>query len=374
MDEREAYVALNMMERVGPVAVRGLVERLGSARAVFDAPASALREARGVGPGTADAIVAGRGTVVWQAELERVEQEGLTLLTPVDAEYPELLAQIHDPPLALYVRGALTARDRHGLAVVGTRHASHYGLRVAGGLSAALARAGWTIVSGLARGIDTAAHEGALKAGGRTVAVLGGGHDHVYPPDNAGLAESIAAQGAVLSEFPFGRQPDRTTFPMRNRIVSGLSRGVLVVEAGAKSGALITVDEALAQGRTVFAVPGRIDAPGSRGPNSLIRQGARLVMGADDVLDEFDWLMRPPAGPARAPESERAALAAVSAEEQAVLDLLEPGEQDVDALIRASGLSAARMSVVLLGLEMKRAVRMLPGRLVERVCDADGQH
>lgn len=366
MDERDAYMALNMMERVGPVGVRALVEVLGSARAIFEADADRLRQAKGVGRGMAEAIVSQRERVPWREEQARAEAEGIQLITPVDESYPPLLREIHDPPLALYVRGTLTRRDRHGLAIVGTRHASHYGMRTAESLAGALSRNGWTIVSGLAKGIDTAAHEGALKAGGRTLAVIGGGHDCLYPPSNADLAKRIAEHGAVLSEFPFGRQPDKTTFPMRNRIVSGLSRGVVVVEAGVKSGALITVDEALSQGRSVFAVPGRIDAPGSRGPHSLIRQGARLVMSADDVLEEFEWLVKP-SGPGCAGGPVSRPAKALSNEEAAVVALLEPGEQDVDALIRASGLTPARMNVTLLGLEMKKAVRMLPGRLVEIV-------
>jgi DNA processing protein len=217
------------------------------------------------------------------------------------------------------------------------------------------------VVSGLAEGIDTAAHQGALKGGGRTLAVMGSGIDQVYPASNRELAAQIADHGAVMSEFPFGRQPDRTTFPIRNRIVSGLSKGIVVVEAGLKSGAMITARQAAEQGRDVFAVPGRIDSPASQGCHELIRTGAALARGVEDILAEYEFLLRPTAAApaARTPP--------VSADEGALLKLLEDGEQDVDSLIRASGLPTAAVSSALVCLELKRMVRVLPGRIVERV-------
>jgi DNA processing protein len=218
--------------------------------------------------------------------------------------------------------------------------------------------------SGLARGIDTAAHEGALKGGGRTLAVLGGALDKFYPPENRILAEKIAEQGAVISEFPFGREPDRTTFPMRNRIVSGLSMGVVVVEAGIKSGALHTANAAAEQGRTIFAVPGRIDSAFSGGSHQLIKTGAKLVEDVDDILQEFEFLI-----PKKKQEVELDLMmrpeVQLSAEEQAIVKALAPGEQDVDTLARLVELPAAKISALLIGLEMKRVIRMLPGRMVE---------
>jgi len=362
MNEREAYVALNMMEKVGPVGVRALVSILGSARAIFEADRDQLTAARGIGGEFARSIVAQRGSVDWKGELDRASDRGIRIVTMIDEEYPAQLLDIHDPPLALYVRGSIEKKDKHSIAVVGTRRPTHYGREQAGNLAFQLAKAGFTVTSGLAHGIDTVAHHGAIKAKGRTLAVIGSALDCIYPPDNEELAREISEQGALISEFPFGRQPDKTTFPMRNRIVSGMSMGVLVVEAGAKSGALITASQALEQGRSVFAVPGRVDSPASRGCLHLLRDGARLVMGVDDIMEEFEFLLTAPGTGTReipAPE--------LSAPETQLAGMLEDGEQDVDSLIRSSGLQPAAVSSLLLGMEMKKVVRMLPGRMVELV-------
>ncbi len=360
MTSREAYVALNLMADIGPVTVRALTAALGAPESIFEAAPSDLRAAPGVGEAAVRAILGQRAGMRPDTELERAERLGYAVITPADSGYPAPLAAIHDPPLALYVWGTLAPGDARALAVVGSRHVTVYGRETAERLAYQLAQAGFTVVSGLARGIDTAAHRGALKAGGRTLAVLGGGLDCLYPEENADLAESMTRQGAVLSEFPLGRQPDKTTFPMRNRIVSGLSMGVLVVEAGPTSGALITAAEALEQGRPVFAVPGRIDSPASRGSHRLLKEGARLVEDLDDILQEFEFLIpperrqAPPAPP-------------LSPEESLVVAALAEGELDVDALTRATGLAPASLSVLILGLEMKRQVRMLPGRRVMRL-------
>ena len=271
MTSREAYITLNRIEGIGPVRVRALVEALGSPEAVLAAPASALSAVRGVGPKVADAIVSQRDGLDAGREEAAAAKLGTRLVTPVDADYPAPLKTIYDPPLCLYVRGALEKKDEQALAVVGTRRASHYGSAQADRLAYLAAKAGFTIVSGLARGIDTVAHKAALKAGGRTLAVLGGAMDKLYPPENRELAEEIAQHGALISEFPLGREPDRTTFPYRNRIVSGLSKGVLVVEAGLDSGAMNTAEQALEQGRSVMAVPGRVDLDGARGPHPSSR-------------------------------------------------------------------------------------------------------
>lgn len=363
MNEREAYVALNMMVKVGPVGVRALCGAVGSAEAIFHADRHTLMQAPGVGPETAAAIVEQRERVDWRGELDRAEAAGARVVTVIDAEYPAALREIHDPPLALYVRGSLRSGDKHALAVVGTRHPTHYGREVAERFAGQLARSGMTVVSGLAEGIDTAAHKGALKAGGRTLAVIGSGLDCVYPPSNRELAGQIAEQGALMTEFPFGRQPDRTTFPIRNRIVSGLSTGIVVVEAGLKSGALITARQAAEQGRNVFVVPGRIDSPASQGCHELIRCGAALVRSVEDILAEYEFLLRPGVLPAVGARP----APVLNADEASVFKLLDDGEQDIDSLIRASGLPTATVSSVLVCLEMKRMIRVLPGRMVEKV-------
>ena len=371
MEERGAYIALNMMEGVGPVIVRSLVTTLGSASAILEASADELCRAAGVGRDTALRIVEQREEVNPIRESERASNLGARIIAPVDPEYPRMLSGIHDPPLALYVGGSLKSGSERWIAVVGTRHATHYGREMAARLSFDLAQAGCVVVSGLARGIDTAAHSGAMKARGRTVAVLGGGLDCIYPTENKPLAKEISETGAVISEFALGRQPDRTTFPIRNRIISGVSSGVVVVEAPLKSGAMITVEQALAQGRTVFAVPGRTDSPGSRGPHRLIRDGACLVESAEDILNEFEMLF--PASGRTGLQSRRFSLPPLTPDEQKIVSLLQDGNADVDGLIRRSRLNAAAVGVLLLGLEMKKVVQMLPGRVVELTAGAQEQ-
>ena len=364
MTEREAYIALNMIDGLGPVKVRSLVAALGSAQAVFTATAEALLTASGVGKELARRIVEQRSGVDPVAEADRAVRAGARIIAWGDADYPEPLRAIHDPPLALYVRGTLETHDRHALGIVGTRHATHYGLTVADRLAYQMAKVGFCVVSGLARGIDTAAHRGALKGGGRTIAVIGSAMDTLYPPENAALADEIAGHGAVISEYTMGREPDRTTFPYRNRVISGLSMGVVVVEAGRTSGALQTADQALEQGRSVFAVPGRIDSPASKGTHRLIKAGARLVEDVDDILQEFEFLISPEKKQ-KAKELDPMPTVQLSGEEQSIVRALWEGALDYDALIRRAELKAATVNSLLIGLEMKRVVRMLPGRMVE---------
>lgn len=367
MNEREAYIALNMMEKVGPVSVRSLVGELGSAGAIFEADKRQLMSASGVAAATAEAILAGREATGWKSEIEKSAALGIRLVAQIDPEYPEQLLAIHDPPLALYVKGEFKSRDKRAIGVVGSRRPTYYGKECAERMGSGLARAGYTVVSGLATGIDTAAHEGALKANGRTIAVIGSGLDKVYPPANRELAEEVAKSGALVSEFPLGRNPDKTTFPMRNRVVSGLSMGVVVVEAGPRSGALITADQALDQGRTVFAMPGRVDSRLSQGAHRLIKEGARLVEHAEDVLEEFDLLL--PHESAGKPSGYSAEL---TKEESELACRLDGGGVQVDDLIRATGMKPAEVNAMLIGLEMKGVVRMLPGRVVEMRRGADG--
>lgn len=367
MTEREAYIALNMMESIGPVGTRALVSLLGAPQSVFEAAPEKLLAAQGIGKGTVENIIAQRNNARPGEEIRRAAAMGAAIITPADGDYPKSLAQIHDPPLALYAVGSLTASDRRAIGIVGSRRTTIYGRETAESLAYQLAHAGFTVVSGLARGIDTAAHRGALKAGGRTLAVLGGGLDCVYPPENKPLAREIARSGAVLSEFPLGRKPDKTTFPIRNRIISGLSMGVVVVEAGLTSGALITANQALEQGRCVFAVPGRIDSPASKGTHLLIKNGARLVENADDILQEFEFLI-PRSSPA---DSAGAApdnfLPPLDDDEKKIVRCLGEGEKNVDELIRGTGIGADRFGAVLLALEMKRIVRLQPGRMIHLV-------
>lgn len=369
MTDREAYIALNMIEGLGPVTVRALIDALGSPSSVFDPELTDLTMVKTVGSKLSESILSQRSKVDPLSELEKAESLGVRIITPLDAEYPDALKAIYDPPLALYVRGGILPRDRHALGMVGSRKCTSYGLSTADRLSYQLAQTGFTVVSGLARGIDTAAHEGALKANGRTIAVLGSAIDQLYPPENADLADAIAQSGAVISEYPLGRQADRMTFPYRNRIISGLSMGIIVVESGAKSGSLHTADAATEQGRSVFAVPGRIDSPASKGTNRLIKNGAKLVDNVGDILEEFELLVPP--GQFEKPENMPAARPEVplSEAEQALVKALWDEALDVDSLARTAGLPSAKVSALLIGLEMKRVVKMLPGRIVKLADD-----
>ena len=372
MTDREAYIALNMIEGLGPVTVRALIDVLGSPSAVFDPERTGFQSVKKVGPKLSEAILVQRDQVDPQAEIEKAKSLGIRIITPLDVEYPAALKEIYDPPLALYVRGSFIPKDRHALGMVGSRKCTHYGLSVADRLSYQLAQTGFTVVSGLARGIDSAAHEGALKAKGRTIAVLGSAIDQLYPPENAELADAIAQSGAVISEYPLGRQADRMTFPYRNRIISGLSMGIIVVESGAKSGSLHTADAATEQGRSVFAVPGRIDSPASKGTNRLIKNGAKLVDNVSDILEEFELLVPP--GLFEKPQNVPSARPEVplSEDEQVLVKALWEEALDVDSLARAAGLPIAKVSALLIGLEMKRVVKMLPGRIVELAEDLRG--
>ncbi len=379
----EACLAINMIPKVGPVRLRRLLEAFGDPQSILRARADRLTGVEGISSEIAKGIVAWEDQIDLTAETARMTDAGVHALTAESDAYPALLRDIHDPPMVLYVWGDLTAGDARSVGVVGSRQCSFYGTETAKKLSYQLATAGYTVFSGLARGIDTAAHQGALAANGRTVAVLGCGLSQIYPPENFALAERIAeGHGAVISEFPMAVTPDRTTFPMRNRIISGCSTGLLVIEAGLKSGALISANQAVEQGRTVFAVPGPIDRPGSQGTNRLIQQGAKLVMGAEDILEELGMLpgLAPRAPKQRAPEAAVAALnpAAASAsptdappktalpalkpDEQRIYDAIGPDETPVDAIIVSCGLPTPVVSTTLFTLELKKLIKQLPGK------------
>ena len=361
MTSREALIALNLLPDIGPVRVRNLLERFGNAATVLSAPVGELREVDKVGPKAAAAIVDWRNRVDLEAELKRIESFGAGIITSEDDSYPELLREIYDPPLVLYVRGELQLEDRHAIAMVGTRQSTLYGRQTAERLARQLAAAGVTVISGGARGIDSAAHEGALQSGGRTIAVLGTGLDIVYPAENIKLYERIAEQGAVITQFPFGRRGDKQSFPIRNRIVAGMTQGTVVVEANRASGALITANFAAEYGRTVYAVPGRIDSPRSAGCHDLIKDGAQLCESAEDVLAEFAHLN------AITPEQDELPMPTLTHPEQQVFNVLTHEEMQQDEIIRRSELPAAQVSVALLQLEMKRLIKQHPGRLFARV-------
>src|SRR6266567_798156 len=360
MTSTEACIALNMLPTVGPVRLRKLLEVFGHPERVLAAKRGELRAVEGVGGEVADQIAAWESNVDLPAELNRIRDFGATVITQESPSYPRSLREIHAPPIVLYVWGEVQERDQHAIGIIGSRRTTHYGMESAKKLSYQLAYAGLTVISGLARGIDTAAHQGALAAKGRTIAVIGAGLARLYPPENAALAEKIRnGNGAIVSEFSMEIEPDRQTFPMRNRIISGWSHGILVVEAGLNSGALITASQALEQGRSVYAVPGHINAPSAMGSNRLIQQGAKLVMNASDILDDLQILL-----PEAKPSAEAAArpLPLLSEEERRVYDAIEPTETSIDDITDKTELPTSAVSSTLLQLELKRLVKQLPGK------------
>lgn len=357
MNHREACVALNMAPSMGPVQLRRLLDAFGSAERILTARREQLAAVNGVTEAAAGNIARWQEFADPAAEMEKARQLGARVITAEDDEYPAALREIHDPPIVLYVRGQITDRDRHAVAVVGSRRASHYATECAKKLSFQMAYAGLTVVSGLARGIDTASHQGALAAKGRTIAIIGSGLGHIYPPENTELADRIADSGAVISEFPIDTKPDRQTFPIRNRVVTGCSFAVLVVEAGANSGALISANMAAEQGRTLYAVPGRIDQPTCLGSNRLIQQGAKLVTSVEDILDDLPMVFsRQPDLPAAAPTLE------LDPGHRKVFDAIGSAETSLDSIIATSGLPASVVSSTLLALEIRRLVKQLPGK------------
>ncbi|MGI8436718.1 MAG: DNA-processing protein DprA [Chthoniobacterales bacterium] len=360
MNSTEACIALNMIPKMGPVRLRKLLQVFETPEKILSAKGAALRAVDGIGPDVANQITGWESAVDLSAELERIREFGAQVITAESPMYPRQLREIHAPPIVLYVWGELQDRDQHAIGVIGSRRTTHYGTESAKKLSYQLAYAGLTVISGLARGIDTAAHQGALAAKGRTLAVIGSGLRQLYPPENAGLAEKIASgNGAILSEFSMEVEPDRQTFPMRNRIISGWSHGILVVEAGLNSGALITASQALEQGRCVYAVPGHINAPSAHGSNRLIQQGAKLVMEANDILDDLSILL-PEAKPS--PEAAARPLPTLTDEERRVYEAIRETETSIDDIAEKAALASGMVSSALLRLELKRLVKQLPGK------------
>lgn len=372
------WVALNMTPGVGPRAAAKLLERFGSAEAVYAAPRAELEKVR-LPPETVDSIIARDMHQRAEAEIENVRTLGAEILILDDGVYPSLLREIYDPPVVLYVTGEwATCLDQPCVAIVGSRRSSTYGLNAASMLARDLARRGVTIVSGFARGIDAAAHRGALEAGGRTIAVLGTGIGEVYPRDHKRLGEEVlAGGGAMVTQFPLATPPVSENFPYRNRIISGLSLGVVVVEAAENSGSLITARLAIEQNREVFAVPGNISSRNSFGTNYLIKgAGAKLVQQWQDVAAELPpqiaaKLLPPPLGEKKKEKSVAEQLAMVpqglTSYEQSVFRLLTPDSPaHIDALVDRSRISIPDLTAALLTLEMRDLVRALPGKCFVR--------
>lgn len=360
MERYRSWLALRRVTGVGNVLYRRLLDRFKTPDAVLAASEEALLTVGGISPDLANGIRSFAAYDQVDLEIEKLTALGITLLSLQDPDYPPLLAAIYDPPPILYLKGDPRLPNPYPLAVVGSRRASHYGKTVAERLSRELAEQGMTIVSGFARGIDALAHHTALEAGGRTIAVLGSGIDCIYPAEHRNLYDEIAEQGLLLSEFPLGTPPDGHNFPQRNRIISGLSLGCLVIEATLESGSLITARSALEQGREVFAVPGSILSKTSAGTHHLIRSGAKLVERMEDILEEILPQVR------RAPR-ESAFAPLLQGEEKKLYDLLGFEPKHIDQLIHESALPIAAVSGLLLALELRGIARQLTGKFYVRI-------
>lgn len=375
------YLQLAMTEGLGPITLRRLLQAAGSAEAACRAPLPLLRSLEGIGRSRADAICSGLKAACEEAkrQIEQAAQMGVAVIGLEDRGYPPMLRSIHDPPPVLFVRGGLEDRDLNALAIVGSRRCSFYGREQADRFASSLAGIGFTVVSGGARGTDSAAHQGALKhPAGRTIAVLGCGVDVVYPPENGALFDQITTRGAVISEYPLGTPPLAENFPRRNRIVSGISRGVLVVEADLRSGALITAHQACEQGRCVFAIPGRIDNKLSGGPHQLIREGATLVGSIQEIVEGlsplpadvqaptlFDLEMEP--GEVSSPAAAEIKPAApVTQQQQQILSAMEAKASNVDELIDRTQLPAHIILQELTMLSLKGLIKRTDGQTYRR--------
>jgi DNA processing protein len=365
------HVRLACVPGIGSRLRRLLLERFGTPECVFAASPAEIASVGRIGPKLAAAIPTLANSAVADDVIALCRKRSVDILLEGQDGYPPLLSRIDDPPGLLFARGAILPQDSLSVAIVGARHATAYGLKVAEQLGAGLARAGYTVVSGLARGIDAAAHRGAMKAGGRTIAVLGSGVLNVYPPEHADLAREVIDAGALISELPPLTDPNVGTFPQRNRIVSGLSLGVVVVQAADRSGALITSRLATEQGREVFAVPGPIDCRMSRGCHQLIRDGAKLVASVDDILEEFGPLFET-ATTADGRAVTSAAELQLGDIERRVLDAYETlaggssKPAGIDDIVDASGLAASQVLATVGVLEMRRLIRRLPGNQIVR--------
>jgi len=365
MNTFESLVSLNMFTDIGSIRLNKLLEYFGRPENILNASYEKLLAVSNIGPEIAKQICAFKKEDL-DRELASSKELGLRIITLEDKDYPEILKKIPDPPIVLYIKGKITEEDRFSIAIVGSRRASIYGLTNAERFAFDLSKKGATIVSGMARGIDTYAHRGALKAGGRTIAVMGSGFKHIYPPENRGLAEKISSCGAAISEFPINTEPFRQNFPRRNRVISGLSLGVLVAEAARNSGALITADFALEQGRDVFALPGKVDSDNSLGTNGLIQQGAKLVSCVDDILEEYLYCINSSREQSLVKRKEDLSPDLCSKEEGNVYNLVSQQSIQLDELIEKTNMDISKISGILLKLQMRKLIKQLPGKLFVR--------
>ena len=364
MDEKTCFIALTLVKGLGNVLICRLIDDCGSAEKVFETAktAGALAQIDGIGVETENLVKNFSGWEKAEKEISRARKLGFGISTLTDKEYPANLKEIHSAPPVLYVFGEIKERDRLSIAVVGSRYSSKYGTDTAKSFSRELAEKGVCIISGMARGIDSAAHKGAISAGGRTVAVLGTGLDVIYPPENHELYRNIAKNGAVVSAFPLGTKPDKNNFPERNSVISGLSLGTVVVQAARKSGALITASLALEQKREVFAVPGRIGENSSAGTNYLIKRGAKLVESADDITEEIPAMKNLQDGSGKnTRKAFEQKLAGLPEDRRNLLSLIRRQPLHIDEIAEKSGEPVSSLSMVMLELEMEGLAEKIEG-------------
>jgi DNA processing protein len=369
--EINRWLKLFHSDGVGPVTFSKLVKYFGSADSALGASVSQLRHVEGIGSKTAEKIAAGRDKFRPDPELELAQKLGVWIIHIEDERYPTLLKRIYDPPPVLYIKGTLSRADNLSVAIVGSRRCSLYGREQASRFAHFLAGAGFTICSGMARGIDSAAHQGALSANGRTIAVQGCGLANIFPPENNKLFDRIADNGACISELPLRYEPLAENFPTRNRIIAGLSLGTIVIEAGLRSGALITAQSALTNNREVMAVPGKIDSPLSKGANSLIKAGARLIDSVEDVVEALGYIGEQLKGhvSAAAKEAENsqqgelfvAHALKLSGNEKRIYDSLEKEPVHIEDVINRCGLGAGKVNAAVVVLRLKGLIKSLPG-------------
>ncbi len=365
MDQNELKYWLGLLKIpfLGAVRLKKLLDQYGTASAIWQGDDFSIAKTAGVSLEQVQEAWASRNLDKVEEEILRLQSISTQIITIQNPAYPQILKEIYDPPVLLFIQARnLTFKDiGNSMGIVGTRHASQYGLDKAFSLAKELAQLGFTIVSGLASGIDTSAHKGALAAGGKTIAVLGHGLDYSFPPENHKLRLEIEEKGLVITEFPLGVYPSKQTFPRRNRIISGLCQGVIMVEGSKKSGALITAKSALEQNREVFALPGNVDNPNSLGPHSLIKQGAKLIEGIEDILEEFNIEVMP------MQKAESSPVKNLSLEEQQVFDVLGNQPIHIDLLIEKTNWNVSQAMGILLAMEMKDLVKALPGKYYQKV-------
>ena len=367
---KQALIILNMIPQLSSIRIKRLIDYFGNIQDILKASESELQKIEGIGRTVARNIVTKRADIDINEELNLINKHNIEVVAFDETEYPENLKTIYDPPPILYIKGKLKQKDNLSVAIVGSRRASFYGLSMAEGIASELAEFGITVISGMARGIDGAAHKGALKVEGRTIAVLGSGLDCVYPPENKKLFGQIVESGAVISEFPMGTKPLAGNFPRRNRIISGLSQGVVVVEASRNSGALITADFALEQSREVFAIPGKADSLTSFGTNRLIKQGAKLVDNVEDIIEELQLKIKDHIKQSKIKKSKESVIPPklnLTLEEDKIYNNINAKPKYVDEIIEDSGLSTERVLVNLMQMEIKHLVKQLPGKFFIRL-------